>query len=126
MFEQVKLDADALPVNLATIRVGVDGQWVGANHGRSYFSFPIEPGDHSICVSWQTTWIKLARLAPASNLASAANLTADAGKVYYFEVSVDERSHEHRQPGVRLETIDPAEGKLLIADSSLSSSHPKK
>src|SRR5580704_7921755 len=62
MFEQVKLDADALPVNLATIRVGVDGQWVGANHGRSYFSFPVEPGDNSICVSWQTTWIKIARL----------------------------------------------------------------
>ena len=126
VFEQVKLDGDELPVNLATIRVGLDGQWVGANHGRSYFSFAVDPGEHSICASWQTTWVKIARLAPASNLASAANLTAEAGKVYYFEANVDERNSEHRQPGVRLEKIDPAEGRLLIADSSLSTSRPKK
>jgi hypothetical protein len=126
VFEQVKLDSDELPVNLATIRLGLDGQWVGANHGRSYFSFAVDPGDHSICASWQTTWVKVARLAPASSLASAASLTAEAGKVYYFEANVDERNHDRRQPGVKLEAVDPAEAKLLIADSSLSTSHPKK
>jgi hypothetical protein len=126
VFEQVKLDGDELPVNLATVRVGLDGQWVGANHGRSYLSFAVDPGEHSICASWQTTWVKVARLAPPSNLASAANLTAEAGKVYYFEANVDERNSEHRQPRVQLEAIDAAEGTLLSANSSESKSRPKK
>lgn len=126
VFEQVKLDSDELPVNLATVRFGLDGQWVGANHGNSHFSFAVDPGDHALCASWQTTWVKISRLASAADLSSAASLTADAGRVYYFEAAVDERNHDHPQPGVKLRAIDPAEGKLLIAGSSLSSSRPKK
>jgi hypothetical protein len=124
IFEQVKLDPDALPVNLATVRVGLDGQWVGANHGKSYFSFSVDPGDHDVCAGWQTTWVKISHLASAASLSSAASLKAEPGKVYYFETNVDERSH--RQPGIKIEPLDPAEAKLLLSDSSLSSSHPKK
>ena len=59
-----------------------------------------------------------------SKLGSAADLSAEAGKVYYLRVSVDERSN-HR-PDVKMEHIDPAEAQLLIASSSLSTSQPKK
>ena len=126
VFEQVKLDSDELPVNLATVRFGLDGQWVGANHGNSYFSFPVDPGDHALCASWQTTWVKIAAHASAADLASAASLSAEAGKVYYFEAKVDERNHDSPRPSVKFEEINPAEAKILIAASSLSSSHPKK
>jgi hypothetical protein len=106
--------------------VGLDGQWVGANHGNSYFSFAVSPGDHALCASWQTTWVKISALTSAADLISATNLSAEAGKVYYFEASVDERNHDHPQPGVKFKVIDPAEGKLLITAYSLSTSNPKK
>jgi hypothetical protein len=32
-------------VTAPTMRVGVDGQWVGANNGKSYFFFQVEPGN---------------------------------------------------------------------------------
>jgi hypothetical protein len=118
VFEVEKRDTDALPVLNVTIRIGLDGQWVGANHGKSYFFFSAAPGDHDLCASWQSS------LKTYSKLASAASLTAEAGKVYYFQTTVDQRSH--RQPAVRIEPVDPAEARLLLADSSLSSSHPKK
>ena len=101
-----------------TTRIGVDGQWVGANHGKSYFFFPVDPGNHALCANWQSS------LKMFSKLASAASLTAEAGKVYYFRASVEERTEI--PPAVRIEAVDPAEGQLLRAASALSSSHPKK
>src|ERR1700680_1824617 len=32
-----------------TMRVGIDGAWVGANKGKSYFFFSVDPGDHQLC-----------------------------------------------------------------------------
>ena len=37
-----------------TTRVGLDGIWVGANHGKSYFFVLVNPGDHHLCVAQQT------------------------------------------------------------------------
>jgi hypothetical protein len=91
---------------------------VGANHGNTYFYFPVDPGDHSLCANWQST------LGRISKLASAVSLTAETGQVYYFLTKVDERSHDN--PAVWMEAVDPAEAKLLIASASLSDFHPKK
>lgn len=35
-----------------TIRVGLDGAWIGANRGTSYLSFSVEPGEHHLCTNW--------------------------------------------------------------------------
>ncbi len=32
-----------------TTRVGLDGAWVGANQGNSYFAIPIAAGEHHVC-----------------------------------------------------------------------------
>ena len=118
VFEVEKTDPAAFKVGAVTIRIGLDGQWVGANHGNTYFYFSVDPGDHSICANWQSS---LGRL---SKLASAISLKAEAGQVYYFLTKVAERSRDN--PAVWMEAVDPAEAKLLIASSSLSNSHPKK
>jgi len=117
VFEEERLDPGFV-IGAVTTRIGLDGQWVGANHGKSHFAFPVDPGDHNLCTGWQSS------LGFRSKLASAASLTAEAGKVYYFQTKVDER--EHDRPAVKLEAVDPAEGKLLLAESSQSTSHPKK
>jgi hypothetical protein len=118
VFENQKRDRDALPILNVTTRIGLDGQWVGANHGKSYFFFSADPGNHDLCTSWQSS------LTVYSKLASAASLTTEAGKVYYFQTTVDQR--DHHQPDVRIEPVDPAEAKLLLAASSRSTSHSKK
>lgn len=38
-----------------TTRVGLDGAWIGANHGKSYFFHAIEPGGHRLCSGWQSS-----------------------------------------------------------------------
>lgn len=118
VFEVERTDAGAFKIGAVTIRIGFDGQWVGANHGNTYFYFPVDPGDHNLCANWQSNPGRL------SKLASAVSLTAETGQVYYVLTKVDERSHDY--PAVWLEAVDPAEAKLLIASSSLSNFHPKK
>jgi hypothetical protein len=118
VFEAERSDAGTLKIGAVTTRIGLDGQWVGANHGNTYFYFPVDPGDHSLCANWQST------LGRISKLASAVSLTAETGQVYYFLTKVDERSHDN--PAVWMEAVDPAEAKLLIASASLSDFHPKK
>ncbi len=105
-------------IGSVTVRVGLDGDWVGANHGDSYFYFPVDPGDHRICAEWQSSFERLSRLA------SAASLSAEPGKVYYFRAVADNNSHG--APAVKLEPLDPAEAILLSANSAFSTSRPKK
>src|SRR5260370_9996360 len=39
---------------IPTIKIGLDGAWMGANQGSSYFSFPAAPGEHHLCARWQS------------------------------------------------------------------------
>ncbi len=103
----------------ATTRVGIDGAWVGANHGDSYFFFPVDPGEHSICADWQSTFYA------RSGLASAADLNVQAGGIYYFRVKVRDAT-QYRPGEVKIEPIDKSEAQLLLGSSSFSASHPKK
>jgi hypothetical protein len=117
VFDTIKLDP-GLVIGTVTLRIGLDGSWMGANHGDSYFYFAVDPGDHRVCAQWQSS------LDSRSKLASAASLTAEAGQVYYFRAIADARSHD--RGAVRLEPVDPAEALLLTASSAYSTSHPKK
>ena len=95
----------------ATTRVGVDGTWVGANHGNTYFYFSVDPGPHSVCVDWQST------LLARSKLAAAASLDARAGSTYYFQVRTQDPAGD--DPGyVKLKLVDASEGRLLLGSSS--------
>jgi len=42
----VEDDSDFNAVGKPTVRAGLDGAWVGATHGSSYFYFPVDPGEH--------------------------------------------------------------------------------
>jgi hypothetical protein len=64
-----------------TTRAGLDGSWIGATHGNSFLSFSVDPGEHHLCASWQTSVI-LGR----GHKTAAAHFTAEAGNVYYFRV----------------------------------------
>jgi hypothetical protein len=118
IFQDAKRDSNVRNIGSTTTRVGLDGTWVGANHGKSYFFVLVNPGDHHLCVAEQ------AMLKTSSKIGTGLSLTAEAGKVYYFRTEVQEKSEAGR--GVQLEAIDSAEGQLLIANSSLSISEVRE
>jgi hypothetical protein len=63
--------------HFVTVRYGVDGSWVGANYGDSYFALTIAPGLHHLCVNAQG----------AKKAVGVTSFTAEAGKIYYYEAS---------------------------------------
>jgi len=101
------------------MRVGLDGAWIGANDWKSYFFFPVDPGDHRLCTSQQSA------LKSRTNIAAAASFTAEAGKVYYFRTRTPEHHHSANTL-VELVGVDPAQAQLLIASSAFSRSSLKK
>jgi len=96
----------------ATIRLGMDGAWVGANHGRSYFFFTVQAGEHHLCADWQ-------RLPPVDKVVSLAHFTAEAGKTYYFSTRL---TSGYAGSGYLLDlrTIDSDEAQFLIASYAFS------
>jgi hypothetical protein len=62
------------------IRFGVNGAWVGANKGNSYFTVDVSPGEQNVCVSAQGVMPGVAK-----DFIDMQSFTAEAGKVYYYE-----------------------------------------
>lgn len=99
------------------IRVGLDGAWIGANHGTSYFSFSVPPGEHHLCANWQS------KMAEYSSLYSLANFTAEPGTIYYF------RTRAWISETTLFCDLDPLnsdEGRYLATTTPLAVSHTKK
>ena len=105
------------PFMHATIRFGMDGAWVGANNGSSYFALTVDPGVHHLCASWQSS---LGRLKKDVDLTS---FTAEPGQVYYFAAAVTVTSRETVIFG--LSQLNEDEGKYRVKISKLSTSKPK-
>ena len=103
-----------------TMRVGVDGAWVGANKGKSYFFFSLDPGDHQLCTKWQSGIFKKT----ADRMGSATTLTVERGKTYYLRVQAYQRSE--RDWTVKLDPVETAEGQFLVSSASYSSSRPTR
>lgn len=102
-------------VTAPTMRVGVDGTWVGANNGKSYFFFQVDPGEHNICTEWQSGTFKKS----SERIGEAMNLMAEAGQTYYIRLNF---SYQR----MSLELSDPAEGYFLMGSSLFATSQPKK
>jgi hypothetical protein len=66
------------PFHYATVRLGMDGAWVGANYDNSYFAVSVAPGTHHLCANWQSTLQKV------KNTTDVTSFTAQPGKVYYL------------------------------------------
>jgi hypothetical protein len=98
-----------------TVKVGMDGTWAGANHVNSYFSVSVDPGEHHICITLQSS-LALPRV-------ELAHFTAEADQVYYYRTRlILSRGLEL----LELEPIDSDQGKYLILTFPLAVSSPKK
>jgi len=103
-----------------TIRIGLDGAWMGATRANSYIAFSVEPGEHHLCTNWQSHWKRLSREA------AFAGFTAEAGKTYYFRARVGYQAvGTATTMTLDLDPVNPDEGKYLVASNPVSTSHQK-
>lgn len=102
-------------------RFGVDGAWVGATKDNSYFTLTLDPGVHHLC-------------AVQGKEIDAEALTAEAGKVYYFQVSFNAEGTQYgdaKHPNYQIKKnvdfslLTEDKGKYLVKVSDLSTAIPK-
>src|SRR5580692_11652857 len=103
-----------------TMRIGVDGSWVGATNGKSFIYFSLAPGDHRVCTEWQSNVFKKT----SERVGGTISLNLEAGKVYYLRMTFEEVTKASGR--IKLDLADNAEGQFLLSSSALSNSHPKK
>jgi hypothetical protein len=98
-----------------TTLYALDGAWVGANHGDSYFAVSVDPGVHHVCSALQSSFI--------DQRVELAHLNAEAGKTYYYRTRlIVSRAIEL----LDLQPIDSDQGSFLAASYALSVSKPRK
>jgi hypothetical protein len=98
-----------------TLKMGVDGAWVGANHGDSWFSVNVDPGEHHVCATLQSSIVE--------DRAEFVHFQAETGQVYYYRTRLVMSKEVEL---LELEPIDSDQGKYLIASYPLSVSRSKK
>jgi hypothetical protein len=104
-----------------TLRVGLDGTWMGATRANSFIAFNVDPGEHHLCTNWQSHFRGLSREK------SFANFIAEANKTYYFRARVSYQSTQTATTmTLDLDPLNPDEGQRLIASSRASASYPQK
>jgi hypothetical protein len=101
----------------ATIRFGMDGAWVGANNGNSYFALTVDPGVHHLCASWQSS------LGAFKKNIDLTSFTAEVGQTYYFAAAV---AVGRDIVTFGLTPLNEDEGKYRLTTSKLSISKPKE
>lgn len=96
-----------------TVRVGMDGRWVGATCRGGYLAADITPGSHHLCVDLQ--W------GSHTDLNALYSFDAEAGHTYYF------RTHTLDVPsGIHLDPLNEEEGLLLVSRSAPSRSEVRR
>jgi hypothetical protein len=102
-------------IGYPTMKIGMDGAWLGANHGSSYFSASLAAGEHHVCARLQSSLVQ--------DRTELLHFQAEAGKVYFFRT----RLIMSRQVELlELEPLDSDQGLYLTATYPLSISQPKQ
>ena len=104
-----------VPFHDAAVRFGMDGAWVGANYGNSYFALTVDPGVHHLCASWQS-------VRELKKNVKLTSFTAEPGQVYYFagEIVVSREALIFS-----FSQLNEDEGKYPLEALKLSTSKPK-
>jgi len=124
---------EAMDKNLAcwscgtpTSRYGIDGNWVGANQGNSYFAVEVDPGEHHLCTGWQSAFGRL------KQMVGMADFVAEAGKTYYFEAKVKIKEHTYGDSSSEVDRdlnfvqVSDDEGRYRVKASALATATVRK
>ncbi|MGD0857821.1 MAG: hypothetical protein ABR912_00755 [Terracidiphilus sp.] len=107
-----------------TLKIGLDGAWVGAYKQNSYLALSVKPGERHACANVQSS-------SSLGSLVALLHFTAEQGKIYYFRTRFISGMPGQIPPYIDFDPVDSDEAKYLI-DSHLPSvfhanfPHPKK
>jgi hypothetical protein len=102
-----------------TLKIGMDGAWVGAYKNNSYFTVSMEPGEHHVCANVQSN-------SSFGSLVALLHFTAEQGKIYYFRTRFVAGMPGQIPPYVDFDPIDSDQAKYLIDSYPQSAATPKK
>ncbi len=98
-----------------TTKYGIDGSWVGAAHGDSWFVVSVTPGEHHLCTTLQSSF--------AQQRLALAHFTAEAGKSYYFRTQLVLSGTVEL---LELEPLDSDQGAYLVSVYPMATATAKK
>lgn len=99
-------------IGYPTSTFAIDGVWMGADHGDSYFSASLDPGEHHLCATLHSSVVDDVEL---------THFVAEAGKTYFYRTRPAGSGTEL----LELEPVDSDQGEYLIGHYPLSISKPK-
>lgn len=97
-----------------SIKVAVDGAWVGALRPNSYFAASVAPGEHHLCASLHSV-----ELGAATEL---ANFSAEPGRSYFYRSRL---IVSRGQVYLELQPVDSDEARHLMASDPVSVASPR-
>jgi len=99
-----------------TTKIGMDGNWIGANKRNSYFSISVAPGEHHLCAAIEPS--------DAWSYVELAHFTAEPGKVYFYRtrIFVTRDGIEY----FSLAPLDSDAGAYAVSICPMASASPKK
>ena len=97
-------------------KFGIDGKWVGANKGKTYFFVSIDPGEHHLCAIGHIG-------AGPGNWVALHHLRAAAGATYCYVPQIS--GSESWGLKFDLSQVDTDQGKYLVARAKFSTSRSK-
>jgi hypothetical protein len=104
-----------LTLGYPTSKFAIDGVWVGADHGDSYFSASVDPGEHHLCATLQSSLV--------DDRVELTHFVVEAGKVYFYRTRLVLSGSVEL---LELEPIDSDQGQYLVGFYPLSISKLKK
>jgi hypothetical protein len=104
-----------LSLGYPTSKFAVDGTWIGADHGDSYFSASVDPGQHHMCATLQSSLV--------DDRVELTHFVAEAGKSYYYRTRLVLSGSVEL---LELQAIDSDQGEYLVRQYPLSIFKPKK
>ena len=103
----------------SVVRFGLDGQWKGATWGNSFVSAVVDPGDHHLCVNWDTRVKKL------QQVVTLKAMHAEPGRTYFFGVRTLNVGGPGGADQLVLEPLDEDEASMLLEAYPYSKLKPK-
>ena len=114
--------ADTGRMNRPALRVGMDGNWMGATQGDSYLFFSANPGPRHLCVNNQSVVRSYGNFI---HLNAAYGFDVKPNQTYYFRVRMP-RGQTFTTYSLILEPLNVDEARLLIAQYAHATSTVKK
>jgi hypothetical protein len=109
------LPYENLTVGYPTTKYALDGSWVGAGHGDSWFAVVVAPGEHHICATLQSSLV--------DQRVELAHLAVEAGKTYFFRTRLVLSGTVQL---LELDPVDSDEGEYAVSLYPMANAHAKK